>query len=81
VGFLREAAALAFGGWVRDSAEFELLARAVIGGAQELLVAYVRGELRIDRDQLVASLAQLFTSAGPIVAALADKDPFPNKEP
>ena len=81
VGFLREAAALAFGGWVRDSAEFELLARAVIGGAQELLVAYVRGELRIDRDELVAGLAQLFTSAGPIVAALADKDPFPNKEP
>jgi len=81
VGFLREAAALAFGGWVRDSAEFELLARAVIGGAQELLVAYVRGELRIDRDQLVAGLAQLFTSAGPIVAALAEKDPFPNKEP
>jgi len=81
VGFLREAAALAFGGWVRDSAEFELLARVVIGGAQELLVAYVRGELRIDRDELVASLAQLFTSAGPIVAALADKDPFPIKEP
>ena len=81
VGFLREAAALAFGGWVRDSAEFELLARVVIGGAQELLVAYVRGELRIDRDELVASLAQLFTSAGPIVAALADQDPFPNKEP
>lgn len=81
VGFLREAAALSFGDWVRQSAEFEVLARAVIGGAQELLVAYVRGELHIERDELVTSLAQLFVSAGPIVAALANKDPFPTKEP
>ena len=82
VAFLREAAALAFGAWVRDSAEFEIVARAVIGGGQELLVAHVRGELQIEREELVASLAQLFVSAGPIVAALADKDPFPTtKEP
>lgn len=81
VGFLREAAALSFGGWVRESADFELVARAVIGGAQELLVAHVRGELQIERQELVAGLAQLFVSAGPIVAALADKPPFPTKEP
>ena len=81
VGFLREAAALAFGGWVRESTDFELVARAVIGGAQELLVAYVRGELRIGREELVASLGQLFVGAGPIVAALADPPPStPTKE-
>jgi len=70
VGFLRGAAEQAFGTWVRDSSEVELIARSLVGAAQELLVAHVRGELDMERDELIASLSTLFLTAGPVVAAL-----------
>ena len=61
----------AFGPWVRESAEVELIARSLIGAAAELLVAYVRGELPLDRDGLVLNLCRLFLRARPILAAMA----------
>lgn len=71
VEVIRVAAAQAFGEWVRESVEIELIARALIGAASELLVAHVRGELPLDRDELVLALSRLFLRARPIVVAIA----------
>lgn len=65
------AAEAASGSWARDSVEVELIARTVIGAAQELLIAHVRGELSIDQDGLVANLRRLFLHARSMVEALA----------
>lgn len=71
VDIIRGAAATAFGPWANDSVEVELIARAVVGAAQELLIAYVRDELPIDQEGLVANFKRLFLSARPLVAATA----------
>jgi AcrR family transcriptional regulator len=70
-GVVRAAAAQAFGPWVLESVETELISRAVIGAAQELLVAHVRGELPLDQDDLIVNFGRVFRQAGPIVAAMA----------
>lgn len=69
VDVIRGAAATAFGPAARDSVEVELIARAVVGAAQELLIAYVRDELPIDQEGLVANFRRLFLNASPLVAA------------
>jgi AcrR family transcriptional regulator len=74
VDVLREAAARSYGDWARDSIEIELIARSLIGAASELLVGFVRGELPLDRDELVVNLTWLFLAARPIVAALAARE-------
>jgi AcrR family transcriptional regulator len=71
VDVLREAAASASGRWAREAVEVELIARAVVGAAQELLIAYVRNELPMDQDALVANLQLLFLRVRPIVEAMA----------
>lgn len=70
-GVVRAAAAQAFGPWVTESVETELVSRAVIGAVQELLVAHVRGELSLDQDDLILNFGRVFRQAGPIVAAMA----------
>jgi AcrR family transcriptional regulator len=71
VEVIRAAVVQAFGEWARDSIEVELIARSVIGAASELLVAYVRGELPLEQDELVINLARLFLRARPVLAAVA----------
>lgn len=71
VDVIRGAAVAAAGSWARDSVEVELIARAVIGAGQELLIAHVRDELPIDHDGLVANLRRLFLHARSIIEALA----------
>lgn len=71
VNVIRGAAVAASGSWARDSVEVELIARAVIGAGQELLIAHVRDELPIDHDGLVANLRRLFLHARSIIEALA----------
>lgn len=68
---VRTAAAQAFGPWVNESVETELISRAVIGGVQELLVAHVRGELSLDQEDLILNFGRVFRQAGPIMAAMA----------
>lgn len=70
-GVVRTAAAQAFGPWVNESVEAELISRAVIGGVQELLVAHVRGELSLSQDELILNFGRVFRQAGPIMAAMA----------
>ena len=65
------AAERAFGSWVRDSIEVELIARSLIGAASELLVSYVREELPLDEDGLVLNISRLFKRGRPILVALA----------
>lgn len=71
VDVIRGAAATVFGPWANESVEVELIARSVIGAAQELLIAYVRDELPIDQDGLVANFKRLFLNARPQIAATA----------
>jgi len=47
----------------------ELTARALVGASIELLIAYVRGELEVERAQLRDHLAQLFGLAAPITSS------------
>lgn len=65
------AAERAFGPWVRDSVEVELIARSLIGAVSELLVAYVREELPLDEDELVLNISRLFKRGRPILVAMA----------
>jgi AcrR family transcriptional regulator len=71
VAVIRGAAEQAFGPWVRDSVEVELIARSVIGAASELLISYVRHELQLDQDALVLNLTRLFQRVRPIFVAIA----------
>jgi AcrR family transcriptional regulator len=71
VDVIREAAAAASGAWARDAVEVEVIARSLIGAAQELLIAYVRDELPMDQEGLVTNFRRLFLSARPIVEAMA----------
>ncbi len=71
----------AFGSWARESVEVELIARAVVGAAQELLIAYVRDELPIDQEGLVTNVRRLFVSAGPLVAATAREQARDEEDP
>ena len=80
VDVVRGAAATAFGPWARTSVEVELIARAVVGAAQELLIAYVRDELPIDQDGLVANVKRLFLSARPQIAAAAAREQAGTRE-
>jgi len=80
VAFLRQGVEQAFGPWARDSTEVELIARSLIGAAQELLVAHVRGELGLSREELVQNLTRLFLTAGPLVTALAGESQTPSEE-
>ncbi|WP_320670602.1 TetR/AcrR family transcriptional regulator [Patulibacter defluvii] len=68
---VRDAAARAFGPWVTASAETELISRAAIGAVQELLVAYVRGELPLDQEALIVNFGRVFRQAEPILGAMA----------
>jgi AcrR family transcriptional regulator len=65
------AAAGAVGDWVHESIEVELIARSIIGAASELLVAYIRGELALDQEQLVINFTRLFMRARPALMAVA----------
>ena len=76
VEFLRRGAALGYGSSVSASVQFEVIARALIGAAQELLVAFVRGELALDREELKVQLAGLFHNAPPILAQLSANQPM-----
>ena len=67
---IRGAAIAAAGPWARDAVEVELLARAVIGAAQELLIAHVRDELPIDQAGLVANFRRLFLRVRPSLEAM-----------
>jgi AcrR family transcriptional regulator len=71
VDVIRGATESVFGPWVRDSVEVELLARAMIGAAQEVLIAYVRGELPIDQEGLVTNLRRQFLLARTAIEAVA----------
>ena len=44
---------------------------ALVGAAQELLVAYVRGELELDEEALIENLGRLLLRARPVIQALA----------
>ncbi|HVS99802.1 MAG TPA: TetR/AcrR family transcriptional regulator [Solirubrobacterales bacterium] len=68
---IREGVAGAFGSWASTSLEVELVARALVGAAQELLVAYVRGELELDEEALIENLGRLLLRARPVIQALA----------
>ncbi|WP_210492443.1 TetR/AcrR family transcriptional regulator [Patulibacter sp. SYSU D01012] len=46
----------------------ELTARALMGAAIELLVAHVRGEIVVERAQLVAHLSRIFDRAAPVTS-------------
>ena len=81
VEFLRLGGAGEYGPWVHDSVEFEIVARALVGAAQELLVAFVRGELPIDRGDLAVQIAQLFRNAPPILAEVASARPASELKP
>lgn len=76
VEFLRQGVALGYGSPVSESVQFDVIARALIGAAQELLVAFVRGELPLDREELKAQLAGLFRNAPPILAQLSRNQPM-----
>lgn len=67
----RTAVAGAYGAWARTSLEIELIARALVGAAQELLIAYIRGELPITQDELADHVGRVLLRARPIIAALA----------
>lgn len=67
----RGAVAGAFGSWALTSLEVELVARALVGAAQELLVAYARGELELDEEALIENLGRLLLRARPVIQALA----------
>ena len=71
VEVVRGATEQAFGAWVRDSVEVELIARSLIGAASELLVAYVREELPLDQDELALNISRLFQRGRPILVAMA----------
>lgn len=72
---VRNGVAEAFGSWVLASTELELLSRALIGAAQELLIAYVRDELELDREALIENFGYLFLQVGPAVEAMAATQP------
>ncbi len=67
----QEAVAGAYGDWARDSLEIELIGRTLVGAAQELLIAYIRGELPITQDELIEHVGRVLLRARPIIAALA----------
>ena len=52
----------------------DLTARALVGGAIELMVGYVRGELTIDRERVVEHLARLFAVAAPLTSSNQDNE-------
>lgn len=54
-------AAQAFGG--QRPVEVELIARALIGAVQELLIAFARNELALDQELLIASIERLLFEA------------------
>lgn len=62
-----EAAGLASGD---QSVEIELVARAVIGAAAEILVAYVREELPIDQEQLIDHVRRLMRRGRGVIASM-----------
>ncbi len=66
---VRTGAADVFGHWVLDSVEFEVTSRALIGAMQELFVAYVRGELALDRAQLIDHFGLLLLQAAQAMAS------------
>jgi AcrR family transcriptional regulator len=60
-----------FGDWVRESTEVDLTARAVLGASSELVIAYARGELTIDQDQLTEALTRILLRARTVMVAMA----------
>lgn len=60
---VRDATVRSRGAWAADSVEVELHARALVGAVQELLIAYARDELELDRELLVASVTRLLFRA------------------
>jgi len=75
---IRRAVAGAFGPWALESPQVELVARALVGAAQELLVAYVRDELKLDEEALIENLARLLLLARPVIQALAQDQAVTN---
>ncbi|MGH2958869.1 MAG: hypothetical protein ACRDKE_04645, partial [Solirubrobacterales bacterium] len=63
---LREVGIAALGDAAPPREDADLTARALFGGAIELLVAYVRGELPVGHDRLSAHLVQMFETTAPI---------------
>jgi AcrR family transcriptional regulator len=68
---IQGAAAPAFGDWVNDSVEVELIARSLIGAASELIVAHVRNELPLDQRQLITNMTRLFIGARSLLLGVA----------
>jgi AcrR family transcriptional regulator len=73
VDVIRAAVAQVFGGWARESVEVELVARAVVGAAAELLVAYVRREMVLGQDDLIEHLGNVLMRARPVLEAMASQ--------
>lgn len=61
----------AFGAWVTESVEIELIARSLIGAASELIIAHVRNELPLDQGGLIVNMTRLFKRARSVLLALA----------
>ena len=74
---IAEAAALRFGEWARESVEVEMIARTVIGGASELVVAYIRGELPINQRELVTNTTLILLRARTVLVAMAAERDIP----
>jgi AcrR family transcriptional regulator len=70
VDVIRAGAARAYGDWVRESQDVELIARALIGAAQELLVAYIRDELEMDQEALSVNVGRLFQRSLSVLNAM-----------
>lgn len=79
VDVLRQVVDASAAGSAAESVEVELVARAVIGAAAEVLVAYARQELPIDQDELVLNLRRLMQHARPVVEAIVADRNTPKK--
>jgi AcrR family transcriptional regulator len=68
---IQAAAAPAFGEWVTESVEVELIARSLIGAASELIIAHIRNELPIGQEELIKNMTRLFMRARSVLLAVA----------
>lgn len=70
-GVIVAAAEPAFGRWVSESVEIELIARSLIGAASELIVAHVRNELPLGQNELITHMTRLFMRARSVLLDVA----------
>ena len=68
---IQAAAAPAFGDWVNESVEVELIARSLVGAASEVIIAHVRNELPLTQDELIVNMTRLFMRAQSVLLGIA----------